>query len=142
MGEWKADDGSIFFTDGTWIRLGDRLKAEVVVSKQAAEVDALTAERDRLAAENAELRSDAIRDAGIECRLKAELAAANATLDRLRDVVPKGWHWCADCEKMTPPDDEDPDFCGVCESENYWHRGVHVALQTILYPPETTNDDR
>jgi len=47
------------------------------------------AERDRLAAENAELRSDAIRDAGIECRLKAELAAANATLERLREAVPK-----------------------------------------------------
>jgi len=96
------------------------------------------AERDRLAAENAELKEDAIRDAGIECRLKAALAAADATLDRFRDVVPKGWHWCADCEKMTPPDDEDPDFCGVCESENYWHRGVHVALQTILYPENET----
>jgi len=96
------------------------------------------AERDRLAAENAELKEDAIRDAGIECDLKAKLAAANDTQDRFRDVVPKGWHWCADCEKMTPPDDEDPDFCGVCESENYWHRGVHVALQTILYPENET----
>ena len=37
---WKADDGSIFFADGTWIRVGDRLKAEVVVSKHAAEVEA------------------------------------------------------------------------------------------------------
>jgi len=55
-----------------------------VCPRCSSDCDALTAERDRLAAENAELRSDAIRDAGIECRLKAELAAANATLERLR----------------------------------------------------------
>ena len=91
----------------------------------------LTAERDRL-------RKD-LNDIGEDYhRLATDLAAANETLDRLREVVPEGWHWCADCEKMTPPDDEDTDFCGVCECENYWHRGVHVALQAILNPENET----
>ena len=41
-------------------------------------------ERDRLAAENAELKQRLTRSI-----IAAELAAANATLDRLREVVPK-----------------------------------------------------
>ena len=43
---WKADDGSIFFADGTWIRVGDRLKADVIVGKHAAEVDELRGKLD------------------------------------------------------------------------------------------------
>lgn len=97
------------------------------------EIDALTAERDRLVAENAEL--EYWKQGNIRCA--SQLATANATLDRLREVVPECWYWCADCEKMTPPDEEDPGFCGVCESDDYWHRGMHVAIKTILYPKET-----
>lgn len=115
------------------------------------DIGVMVDERDRLAAENAELKGyrarwesseNAIKETirrqdrayAERDRVNVALAAANATLDRLLEAVPEGWHWCADCEKMTPPDEEDPDFCGVCESENYWHRGVHVALQAILYP--------
>jgi hypothetical protein len=118
----------------------------------AAHIESLTAERDRLAAENAELRAE--RDIAIKCygeykaRIRerskivdAQRAAANATLDKLREVVPKGTRWCSDCEKMTLPDADDPDFCAECEGEDVWIRGVLVDIHDVLYPKETTNDN-
>lgn len=51
------------------------------------DIDTLTADRDRLAAENDELREEC--DAAVEFAHSAEqeLAAATATLERLREVV-------------------------------------------------------
>lgn len=85
------------------------------------------------------------RGVGIAIRLKnkyySELAAANAALESLREKVPEGTRWCSDCEKMTPPDADDPDFCAECEGEDVWTRGALVDIQAILYPKETTDDN-
>ena len=50
-------------------------------------------------------------------RLAAELAAANATLDALREVVPPHGYW--------PLDDTE-------------HDNITAQIHAILYPPETT----
>jgi DNA repair exonuclease SbcCD ATPase subunit len=113
------------------------LRAEVDEDNAAAasvndllvQVQNLTAERDRLAAENAELWSSRPAETAYldlsnrqliidyEQALKG-LAAADATLDRLREVVPK----------VLPP-------------HMSWKDSLDGA-RAILYPPETTNDDR
>jgi hypothetical protein len=51
----------------------------------------LVAERDRLAAQNAELTADRDSETRWACQYKAERDAANATLDRLREVVQTGF---------------------------------------------------
>ena len=113
------------------------LRAEVDEDNAAAanvndllvRVQNLTAERDRLAAENAELWSSRPAETAYldlsnrqliidyEQALKG-LAAADATLDRLREVVPK----------VLPP-------------HMSWKDSLDGA-RAILNPPETTNDDR
>lgn len=81
-----------------------------------ADIDNLIAERNRLAAENAELKY--WKQGNIRCA--SQLAAANATLDRLREVVREY-------------DDEWQD----------WEPGdlqrLASAVRAILYPKETDN---
>ena len=72
-------------------------------------------ERDRLAAENAELKQRLTRSI-----IAADLAAANATLDRLRVVA--------------YPDGAVLTASQVCDK--------YFATQAILYPPETPNEKR
>lgn len=77
---------------GEWI--GHSEVADYFIHHHNADVDALTAERDRLAAENAEFKKGrgVIIDeqAAVLKQLRSDLAAANATLDVLREAVPEG----------------------------------------------------
>ena len=94
-------------------------KAEIKrarIGHAAPIMDAVIAERDRLAAENAELRKK--DGAGLIAeaeRLMVELSAANAMLDRLREAVPE----------VLPP-------------HMSWKDALDGA-RAILYPKETDN---
>jgi len=84
--------------------------------------DEMETERDRLAAENAELLESLAEYAhavgaghpspctlGPLCPychidgIDEQLAAANATLDKLRDLLPEGGVWCYACNRATVP---------------------------------------
>ena len=79
---------------------------------ECPECKALTAERDRLAAENTELRADLVVVGGA-------FSHANATLDRLREAVPDG-DWIYACSEIRL-------------------LRVIVAVRKLLYPKETDN---
>lgn len=74
----------------------------------------LLAERDRLAAENAELKY--WKQGNIRCA--SQLAAANATLDRLREIIP---------EHLTPG-----------RAHRLYVNDV-IRAKILLYPKETDN---
>lgn len=110
----------------------------------------MTAERDRLAAENAELKARYLHVAELnhnqvsmvraDC---AALAAANATLDALREAVPSREHWmhCCQCGTvMTPRRVLDIQECPNCFA---MLQEIPGKLIDILYPQpkETTHDD-
>lgn len=95
------------------------------------EVKSLVAERDRLAAENTELKYCAqqfeitakgcVRALENEKKeLIADLAATNATVDRLREVVRKKRLW----------------------TDRAYDSDCMHQVHNILYPPETPNEDR
>jgi len=111
---------------------------EKQIARLEKKLNALTAERDRLAAENAELLQacdDFSKELSVQYQLELEskchgdlekshaimvqvVAERDATLDRLRGVVPK----------VLPP-------------HMSWKDSLDGA-RSILYPPETTDDDR
>jgi hypothetical protein len=87
------------------------------------DVDVLIAERDRLAAENAELREEVKQldwkrseNKAFAVLYRKDLTAANATLDALRDAVPEGF---APCSHGKP-----------------YIESVIESVQAILYPQE------
>lgn len=109
-----------------------------------------------LDAENAELRKQcAAFHAEANDHYLASLAA-NATLDRLRDLLPEGGVWCYACNRATVPiwGEEpyrhiDPKYkqmkttfrCSICKRETHAKDSCVDTLRDILYPtPENDND--
>ena len=99
-----------------------------IVAEIESAVATLTAERDRLAAENAELRKQSDEDmeafldmSRIADSYSMQLAAANATLDRLREAWPD-----------------------LAHSEPYLIINQYLTAHKILYPnpPEAPNEAR
>jgi len=83
-------------------------------------------------------------------KLEARIAATNATLDRLRDVVPEDDRdkvFCSHCKTATRWHSE-PDYygkyCDDCDNENCdipEGDELQSVIRTILYPtPETPNE--
>lgn len=136
---------------------------------------ALIAERDRLAAENAELRESLAEYAhavgaghpspctlGPLCPychidgIDEQLAAANATLDKLRDLLPEGGVWCYACNRATVPvwgeepyEHIDPKYnqmkttfrCSICKRDTHAKDSCVDTLRAILHPtPENNNE--
>lgn len=79
------------------------------------EVKELVAERDRLVAENAELREDLVVVGGA-------FSHANATLDRLREKIPED---CFDWDKYSFKDRSD----------------MLLHISSVLYSNEVVNND-
>jgi len=82
-------------------------------------------------------------------KLEAELASANAALDRLREVVPEkgGDNWCYACNRFVGIDyvRDYEDVIRKCDNCGSWHYDSSTDaadfLRTILYPtPENEND--
>lgn len=123
---------------------------------------ALIAERDRLAAENAELRKQvedwktgSTHEAHYGDDARRDLAAANATLDKLRDLLPEGGVWCYACNRATVPvwgeepyEHIDPKYnqmkttfrCSICKRDTHAKDSCVDTLRAILHPqPENGN---
>jgi len=136
--------------------------------------EAAVAERDRLAAENAELRESLAEYAhavgaghpspctlGPLCPychidgIDEQLAAANATLDKLRDLLPEGGVWCYACNRATVPvwgeepyEHIDPKYnqmkttfrCSICKRDTHAKDSCVDTLRAILHPQPETPD--
>jgi len=119
MPKWKAQDRTVCIR-GTVVcgQAEDDAECGIIVDAHNAEIRTITAERDRLAAEiSATNAAYATLLESHELILDA-LTESDATLDRLREVVPK----------VLPP-------------HMSWKDSLDGA-RAILYPPETTDDDR
>lgn len=121
-----------------------------------SELDTITAERDRLAAENAELRKQvedwktgSTHEAHYGDDARRDLAAANATLDKLRDLLPEGGVWCYACNRATVPvwgeepyEHIDPKYnqmkttfrCSICKRDTHAKDSCVDTLRAILHP--------
>lgn len=120
------------------------------------------AERDRLAAENAELRKQvedwktgSTHEAHYGDDARRDLAAANATLDKLRDLLPEGGVWCYACNRATVPvwgeepyEHIDPKYnqmkttfrCSICKRDTHAKDSCVDTLRAILNPQPETPD--
>jgi glutamate synthase domain-containing protein 1 len=121
MPKWKAQDRTVCIR-GTVVcgQAEDDAECGIIVDAHNAEIRTITAERDRLAAEIS--ATNAAYDTLLESHelILDALTESDATLDRLREVAyPDGAVLTAN---------------QVCDK--------YFAMQDILYPPETTNDDR
>jgi len=140
---------------GMWFHAGEVEALEAGLAKLEAENDTATHQIESLAnqcqfqaerlvtldAENAELRQEIVYWKKSCIGNSADLAAANATLDRLREVVPSREHWmhCCQCGMiMTPRPTLDIQECPNCFAMLQEIPGKLIA---ILYPtPENDND--